>query len=216
MEPSKSSHFSIKYDQALGDRLTILGVRLNTALVDMLALAGINHIPSTMTVGYYRRLDEPPGAWCFMPVNTDEAVAVLPSLWVMDRVAYDLRIRTRDIDHTVNGYVSDRRYGRRKIPTKDALVVSTTHHELVKTFNAHDISRLRPKLTIGYFFKLDHPPGAWSFMPVTTKAVEAALKTEKVQEELSKGLVRRILEASRYNTRDSTESTNPTREQGNF
>lgn len=49
--------------------------------------------PESITVGYYIHLDDPGGAWAFMPVNTARALAVLRLPTVLRRIADDLVAR---------------------------------------------------------------------------------------------------------------------------
>lgn len=52
--------------------------------------AGVEELPRQITVGYYRRLDDPDGAIAFMPIDSNLAVAALSLSAVRDRIAEDL------------------------------------------------------------------------------------------------------------------------------
>ena len=46
--------------------------------------------PQSITVGYYIQLDDPPGAWAFMPSKTPYTPVVLETPVVQRRIARDL------------------------------------------------------------------------------------------------------------------------------
>lgn len=94
----KQAHFSIKYGQALGERLVLQHVPNSPLLVQTLREHNISHTPGSITIGYYRQLKAPEGAWCFMPVDTDEALAMLTTRMVQTRIAKDLIRRILDAD----------------------------------------------------------------------------------------------------------------------
>lgn len=82
--------FQVKHGQTLGDRLILRFPGTNARITKALQKAGVLHIPNQITVGYYLQLDEPDGAWAFMPVNTPATKAVLGERMVQNRIAEDL------------------------------------------------------------------------------------------------------------------------------
>lgn len=52
--------------------------------------------PQSITVGYYIQLDDPPGAWAFMPSLTPYTPVVLEMPVVQRRIARDLIIRLEE------------------------------------------------------------------------------------------------------------------------
>ncbi len=90
---SKGTYFSIKYKQSLGDRLVLCNPAQSRWVAGALFKEGIENIPGQITVGYYRELEHPDGAWCFMPVATAEAKAALTIPMVQARIAKDLITR---------------------------------------------------------------------------------------------------------------------------
>lgn len=85
-DPSRQQ-FSIKRGEALGDRLIWRYPMGSEA--GRTALAGLGN-PGQVTVGYFRRLSDPPGAICFMPVKTPMAIAALGVPAVLRRIGEDL------------------------------------------------------------------------------------------------------------------------------
>ena len=84
--------FQVRPGQSLGDRL-IWRYPLASA-EGRTALAGLEPRES-VTVGYYRQLTEPAGAWAFMPVTTDYAARSLAVYAVQRRICDDLAERIR-------------------------------------------------------------------------------------------------------------------------
>lgn len=83
------AYFIIKYNQSLGHRLVLHKPTDNIEVKK--SLEHDNITPArTITVGYYRRLPNPKGAWCFMPVNTPAARALLFTRLTQKRIAHDL------------------------------------------------------------------------------------------------------------------------------
>jgi len=91
---NKSSYFMVRRGQRLGDRLILRFPQLHFEVQQ--ALRGQNNIPNSITVGYYGQLEEPDGAWYFMPVHTVFAHAALGTRFVQERIARDLQIRMAD------------------------------------------------------------------------------------------------------------------------
>jgi hypothetical protein len=94
MDKSRTQ-FHVRRGETLGDKLVWRYPGRSGELARQLAVAGIDPIPEQITVGYYRVLDEPDGAWCFMPVNSSAALAALDIDLVRDRICEDLAIRLR-------------------------------------------------------------------------------------------------------------------------
>ena len=87
---SSRAFFQIKYGEKLGDRLTLRFPRQNSKIVERLSAKGVIDIPNNITIGYYLQLDDPEGAWCFMPVNTTTAKNLLTVPMVQKRIANDI------------------------------------------------------------------------------------------------------------------------------
>ncbi len=85
--------FQIRYGEKLGDRLVLRFPGKNPKIARMLSSKGVASPPSNITIGYYLQLEDPDGAWCFMPVNTVAAKAVLAVTMVQNRIANDLLSR---------------------------------------------------------------------------------------------------------------------------
>lgn len=79
----------------MGDRLIWRYPGSQPAVRRQLQAAGVDTIPASITLGYYRVLDQPPGAIAFMPVNTAAAAAALGIESVQMRICEDLQIRMR-------------------------------------------------------------------------------------------------------------------------
>lgn len=89
MSDPRRQQFRIRRNCGLGDRLIW---QYPMATPDgRAALAGLGE-PASVTVGYYRRMADPPGAVCFMPVSTAQAIAALSVPAVMRRIGEDLQI----------------------------------------------------------------------------------------------------------------------------
>ncbi|KKM65912.1 hypothetical protein LCGC14_1486540, partial [marine sediment metagenome] len=67
---SSRAFFQIKYGERLGDRLVLRFPGKNPKIAKILSSKGVIPSPSNITIGYYLQLEDPDGAWCFMPVNT--------------------------------------------------------------------------------------------------------------------------------------------------
>ena len=87
---SSRAFFQIKYGERLGDRLVLRFPGKNPKIAKILSSKGVIPSPSNITIGYYLQLEDPDGAWCFMPVNTVPAKAVLTVVMVQNRIANDL------------------------------------------------------------------------------------------------------------------------------
>ncbi len=85
--------FQIKYGEKLGDRLILRFPDKNLKIAKALSSHEVNDVPNQITVGYYLQLEDPEGAWSFMPVNTTAAKAVLTVAMVQNRIATDLLSR---------------------------------------------------------------------------------------------------------------------------
>ena len=80
--------------QTLGERLTWRYPGRQPAIRRALIEAtGLAEIPQSITLGYYRRLDQPAGAWCFMPRTDPLVCAALEIDMVRARICEDLAIR---------------------------------------------------------------------------------------------------------------------------
>ena len=82
--------FSIKRGERRGDRLTLRFPGKNLKIAEKLRSKGITHIPSQITIGYYRQPDDPEGAWKFIPIETVSAATLLTVVMVQRRIAKDL------------------------------------------------------------------------------------------------------------------------------
>jgi hypothetical protein len=87
--------YNIKPNQPLGDRLILRYPERSRAFRDALIPDG-GALPKSLTLGYFRQLDHPPHAWCFMPVNQPLAIAALEIESVQARICEDLAIRLRE------------------------------------------------------------------------------------------------------------------------
>ena len=87
---SSRAFFEIKRGERLGDRLILRFPGKNLKVAKILSSKGVAPPPSNITIGYYLQLEDPDGAWCFMPVNTATAKAVLTVTMVQNRIANDL------------------------------------------------------------------------------------------------------------------------------
>lgn len=58
-------------------------------------LARLGLSPSSVTLGYFVQVADPPGAWAYMPVNTDQALALMDLPSVRDRIIEDMQILAR-------------------------------------------------------------------------------------------------------------------------
>jgi len=92
MDKSRS-FFQVKHGEKLGDRLVLRFPTQNPQIVKRLSDSGITSIPNNMTIGYYLQLEDPDGAWCFMPINTAAAKILLTLTMVQNRIANDLLSR---------------------------------------------------------------------------------------------------------------------------
>jgi len=79
----------------MGDRLIWRYPGSLPAIRRQLLAAGVDEIPASITLGYFRVLDQPPGAIAFMPLRTPAAVAALGVESVQMRICEDLQIRLR-------------------------------------------------------------------------------------------------------------------------
>lgn len=79
----------------MGDRLIWRYPGRRPAIQRQLQAAGVDPIPASITIGYYRVLEQPPGAIAFMPLNTPAASAALGVESVQVRICEDLQIRLR-------------------------------------------------------------------------------------------------------------------------
>ncbi len=87
---SSRPFFQIKHGERLGDRLILRFPGKNPNILKMLSSKGVSPPPSNITIGYYLQLEDPDGAWCFMPVNTVAAMTVLTVTMVQNRIMNDL------------------------------------------------------------------------------------------------------------------------------
>ena len=93
MSSNQASCFRIKYGESLGDRLVLRFPLNNTEVAAAMGREGVSEIPKSVTIGYYRQLEIPQHAWCFMPVKTATARAALTTRIVQMRIASDLYTR---------------------------------------------------------------------------------------------------------------------------
>ena len=85
----KSRHsFQLRRGMSLGDRLIMRNPGQSRDARRL--LEGLGETPSNITLGYFRRLTDPPGAVAFMPVPTPAAIAMLAVPSVQARICEDL------------------------------------------------------------------------------------------------------------------------------
>jgi len=93
--------FNVRRGKRYGDQLILRFPSGSPELRRVLKReAGVDELPQQITVGYYRRFDDPAGAVAFMPINSRLAIAALSLDAVRDRIAEDL---AELVGETLNG-----------------------------------------------------------------------------------------------------------------
>lgn len=93
--------FQVRQGERFGDRLLwrfpFRSTEIRRRMLPVLRALGPSE-PSQITIGYYFQLDDPDGAWAFMPLNTPLAVAALGIEMVQRRICTDLADRAGSED----------------------------------------------------------------------------------------------------------------------
>lgn len=88
--------FQVRPGESLGDRLIwrfpLRSAEIRRQLMPIVAASGKPE-PKQITIGYYMQLDDPDGAWAFMPVNSPLAISALGIESVQRRICEDLQER---------------------------------------------------------------------------------------------------------------------------
>lgn len=94
MADTSRPFFQLRPGRRLGDRLVwrfpFRSREIARQLMPVVRALRIIEPPKQITLGYYRRLDDPPGAVAFMPATSPLAIATLGIETVQRRICEDL------------------------------------------------------------------------------------------------------------------------------